>query len=535
MTCEYSESLNKINFTFHINLQLDKMIKNYLLALISCAVSFPIASYGFSGEISVASDSALEAATISNSSNPHSIEEAEEADSDELTNFSVLFEKLKSLELPVVNITTVDGEEPTCEIAETPEGCWGQGIKNANKVPSQMQIIVNGETIYDSGEYVKKESGLTVKVRGNTSAYRQKKAYKLKLQKKADLLNRDDKKYKDKDWVLLRTGSCLNTPVGFWMSEIVGQEWTPAHQYVNLCMNGEYRGIYILCEAVSVNSECRIDVDETDGYVIEADPYWWNEDISFPSTILYQAMQFTYKYPDSDDITEEWNEKIRENVHFNESSILNATFDEYYDCESFAKWLLAWDILGNSDFAGGNMYLVKKDDSAKTAMGPIWDFDHAFKTENDWAEIHKNYFYFHRMLKSDNPAFREAYFNLWQDRGEDFIDEIISRIDKFANSKLGSDYDESLILEQKYATTKEERHDANFGNLEYMAGYITDWFQRRKEWLIPTMQNEIEASGISGIEAPFPDADVSYDILGRLIDPETKGLQIRNGKKIIIR
>ena len=68
-----------------------------------------------------------------------------------------------------------------------------------------------------------------------------------------------------------------------------------------------------------------------------------------------------------------------------------------------------------------------------------------------------------------------------------------------------------------------------------MAGYITDWFQRRKEWLIPTMQNEIEASGISGIEAAFPDADVSYDILGRLIDPETKGLQIRNGKKIIIR
>ena len=146
--------------------------------------------------------------------------------------------------LPVVQIDTVDSEEPTADQVSPPAGCYGAGLKNATKVPARMRLHNAGTIVYDSGEYVKKESGLTIKLRGNTSAYGAKKPYKLKLQKKADLLstlnNRSDSKYQDKDWILLKDGTSLNTFVGMSVADIAGTSWTPEFAYVNVVINGEF-------------------------------------------------------------------------------------------------------------------------------------------------------------------------------------------------------------------------------------------------------------------------------------------------------
>ncbi|MDE7096838.1 MAG: CotH kinase family protein, partial [Muribaculaceae bacterium] len=336
------------------------------------------------------------------------------------------------MKIPLVVINTVDGEEPTCEVVTPPPGAWGSGIQNATKVPASMKIIVNGSTLYDSGEYVKKESGLTIKIRGNTSGKKAKKPYKLKLQKKADLLLRNDKKFEDKDWVLLRTGRSLINPIGFWVSELIGQEWTPSHQFVNVYMNGTYRGLYVLCEHISVNRKCRINVDEEDGYVVEADPYWWNEDLCFSSSLMTPELKFTYKYPDTEDLTDEWHQAISEDVLAHETKISDDTYDEAYDCESFAKWLLAWDLLCNDDTAGGNMYLVKKDTNSKICMGPIWDFDYALHWSDDWVGRHYKYFYFHLMFDSTNDRFRKTFYSLWQDHGWEVVKGVIDKINTFA-------------------------------------------------------------------------------------------------------
>ena len=74
-----------------------------------------------------------------------------------------------------MEITTVNNEEPVADQVSPPEGCYGAGLQNATKVPARMIISKNDETIYDSGEYEKKQSGLTIKLRGNTSAYSEKK------------------------------------------------------------------------------------------------------------------------------------------------------------------------------------------------------------------------------------------------------------------------------------------------------------------------------------------------------------------------
>ena len=201
-------------------------------------------------------------------------------------------------ELPILNIETVNHEEPTADYYKT------YTIINETKVPSSMQIINgNGETIYESGEYVKKESGLTIKLRGNSSAFTPKKPYKLKLQKKDDLLakviGRNDKKYKDKDWVLLKDGTSLKSFVGLTIADLAGTPWTPEFAYVNVVINGIYRGVYMLVEAIN-QSEKRIDVADS-GYIIEIDNYFWLEPFYFYTNSI---RAFTFKYPDEEDIEE---------------------------------------------------------------------------------------------------------------------------------------------------------------------------------------------------------------------------------------
>ena len=443
-----------------------------------------------------------------------------------------LLEAMADMKLPLLVINTVDGEEPTCDAAEPPEGAWGHSITNATKVPASMRIIVQGDTIFDSGEYVKKESGLTVKIRGNNSGRNPKKPYKLKLQKKEDLLFRGDKKRKDKDWVLLRNSSIVS-PMGFWTSELIGQEWTPAHQIVNVWMNGTYRGVYVLCEQITVNPDCRISIDEEEGYVVEADPYWWNEDICFPSTLTAPEMKFTYKYPDPEDITDEWHEAVIADVLANEARITDGTFDEVYDCESFAKWLVGWDILGNYDSAGGNMYIVRKDASSKIHMGPLWDFDQALVVDKSWIGLHDGLFYFHHMLQSSNDAFRRAFRQVWQEKGRMVVEALIDRINAFADSPEGADYQWARDIQKTLGIPADSTQPYG-GDLEFMRSYAIDFLLRRADWIDSHID---EVCGVEGIGVDFASGDVetAFDMLGRRISPDAPGLQVRNGRKVYVK
>lgn len=142
--------------------------------------------------------------------------------------------ELLKIGLPVLQIETIGHEEPTYEEADPPEGCLGAGIKNATKVPGRVTIETPDEGIvFDSGEYEPKGKGMTVKVRGNTSArFSQKKPYKIKLQKKDDTLCRGSSIFYDKNWLLLRADD-LNTVIGLKTSELLNMQWTPSYQFVN--------------------------------------------------------------------------------------------------------------------------------------------------------------------------------------------------------------------------------------------------------------------------------------------------------------
>jgi hypothetical protein len=332
---------------------------------------------------------------------------------------------LRSLSMPVVVINTIDNEEPTGEYVVAPEGCNGGSIRNATKVPGSLVIYKGDETLYDSGEYEEGVSGMKYNIRGNWSSWLPKKPFKIKLEKKADLLCRGNKKYNDRNWVLLKEEhTLLNLYAGTEINRLAGMPWTPAFQFVNVVINGDFRGLYALCESVRRNSDCRLDVNKDTGYIFEYDPYWWNEDFFVPSNY---SDNYTFKHPDVEDFTEESTTYISNAVLEMEQSLKDGTYPYYIDVLSYASWLIAHDILGTQDGLGSNIYMTKYDNTTSSLfqMANLWDFDTICMNEGTWASIHYRY-HFNDLLNSPNTLFKDTYINRYHELSPGILIEWIS-------------------------------------------------------------------------------------------------------------
>ena len=380
------------------------------------------------------------------------------------------------LGLPVVEVITVDGEEPYCEYVSAPSGSWGSSITDATKVPGSVTVSNPDGTIsYSSGDYEKGESGMTIKIRGNTSAYGDKKPYKIKLQKKGDLLGRDDKKFNDKNWVLLNDYS-LKQYMGFEISRLMDFEWTPTCEFINLFINGDYRGIYLLAEAVERNENCRVNVSE-EGFIVEHDAYWWNENGEYLPSIYSPQYNYTFKYPDYEDLSPEEIDIVSDILSEYEESIAKGDYNDYIDVNSFARWMLAHDIMGTSDGGGVNFYLTKYDATKDTPImaGPLWDFDSAEKRLNKWSAVHETE-RFKSLFNNINTSFYTEYLNVWEKYGAKIfcgIEEILSDMNDEEQWKA---YNESQIMDG-------ERWDCEPDHSSYFHDRMEAWYQQRKIWL----------------------------------------------------
>ena len=440
---------------------------------------------------------------------------------------------LSGIGLPVMTIETVNGETPTYRVApKRYEGAIGNSITDANKVPGSITITFKGDTVYQSGEYVEDISGMTIRVRGNTSPLvSDKKPFKIKLEKKADLLFRDnDSIYKDKNWILIRDESLKNM-VGFKLNELLGMEWTPAFKYVNVIFNGKYQGLYMLLESVRRNETARINVDKT-GYIFEFDPYWWNEDLFVKSGLTYLdwlPMHYTFKYPKAEEMTPAELDYFTKMIDTVEESLYDGTYPKYIDVESFARWMLGHDILGNSDGAGSNIYLSKYDntDNSKVRMSTLWDLEGSMRRSEAWDEIHTlGVFYFHYLFDNKNDEFEETYEKIWENEGEAIFKGIESFIHEFETSDQISALGESILIDN-------DRWDTENESVEECVELFKDWFTNRMPWLVKNIGPV--KSAIRGVTNQQETRENDYyNLTGQKVQTPRKGIYIVKGKKVIL-
>lgn len=408
---------------------------------------------------------------------------------------------IKTVAFPRIDITTQNYVFPTCDYVSHPIGCWGEGTTNKEYVQCILNLYnSNNELIYQSDKNLSNAeayTGAKIKVRGNTSAYTEKKPYKIKLNKKCDLLssflpNRTDKNYEDKEWLLLKGGTTLNQVAGCSVSTTLQMDYTSAYLYVELYINGDYRGLYILCESVKQGNgvgdkQARCAVSDS-GYVVEMDAYWWNEDLYFSTPFTKgKPPQYTFKYPDSDDINAESPEYlyIQEYITNFEKALSenDDSYLEYIDEATFVKWLLAHDILGSYDAGGSNIYMTKFDntDQSVLKMGPLWDFDSiTMNGVNNYSMIRRASHFYYPLLVNKS-GFLSKYAELFNE----VKNQIISDFTKNAEMIDLEAYNALLVQEQL-------RWKSGTTTFEAQRQKLITWFEQHLAWMNGEI-NEINA------------------------------------------
>ncbi len=433
--------------------------------------------------------------------------------------------------LPLIVVETIGGEEPSCDYVYAPPGSMGASITNVTKVPGRVQMIVDGAVVFDSGDYVKDESGMTIRMRGNWSAFMDKHPFKIKLEKKGDMLRRGDQRFADKNWVLLCDYPFSLCPmVGNKLAELCRAEWQPQGQYVNLVINDDYRGMYYLVETVRRNKDCRMDVDKNTGYITELDPYWWNEPLHFTTLLTTDSpsVRYTLKYPDPEDITEAQLNWIREKTDHMEHSLLDGTYPGTIDVESWVRWILAHDILGTKDAEGSNLYLTLYDNAENTKfkLGPLWDFDTIFMTPGEWSRLHGKML-FPWYWGDANGLFTHTYYAVFDQVKDWIFDEMISWLKAYGVSSEARAIDRSILYDGM-------RWDDGYISVGQRVNEAIQWFQDRKQWM--TEQCELERNAIRPIVRPLPSSGKTYDLSGRQVArPHTKGIYLQQGRKVVVK
>lgn len=375
--------------------------------------------------------------------------------------------------LPILKIDTKDNQMPEYTIATPPKGYQLVSITNNEYVPGNLELD------YKNGKKV--SSQMNIRIRGNASAAvdNEKKPFKIELEQKIDLLARNHDSIKSKDWVLLSAGTNLNNLLGKYIAENSGLYWQPDFEYVNLMINGDWYGTYLLIEAIE-NNRSKINV-ENNGFIIENDAYWWNGiEHWFKTNNQHGMFCYTFQFPKNKNLNQEFVKRVKfamneieELIYTNHDSLKNKM-----DLHSFTAWILTHDILGTWDAGGSNMFLYIKDmsqtDINKLTAGPVWDLDSIMSTNNTWSNIHTSSVYYYDVL-FNNDYFIQMYKESWFDMQPTLYDDTMNYLKSFY-TLYGDEIQKSWDLDA-------ERWERKIPTIEEQLQSIDSWMSNRIKWI----------------------------------------------------
>ena len=224
---------------------------------------------------------------------------------------------------------------------------------------------------------------MQIRGRGNTTWGCAKKPFAIKFDEKTKICGMP----KNKRWVLIANyldHSHLKNEMAFYLSRQLGLDYTVRGKFVNLVLNGNYVGLYWLGEQIKVNSN-RVDIDEDNDYLIEMDTYF-DETWKFKS----QIKKFPVQVKNDDTMNDAKLENLKEKINAiegilyssyfpytdNTKTVYDDTFKNSVDIDSFAKFYLVNEIMGNVDLKlPRSAYFTFENTQGLLKAGPVWDFD----------------------------------------------------------------------------------------------------------------------------------------------------------------
>ena len=243
--------------------------------------------------------------------------------------------------------------------------------------------------------------------------------------------------------------SLIYNHVGYELSRKIGK-YASRGEFVEVQVNGEYLGVYYLCEKLKRDSN-RMDIKSlnssstnlTGGYILKIDKadagsehdgkplsYFLNNldddarytaansfrsnfdifknPLTFPPYLApyhpqqYLETYFWYEYPKAEDITPDQKSFIADYINQFEQALISdipsgqsKAYTNFIQLDSFVDYFLITELCRNVDAYRLSTYLVK-DRDGKLGMGPVWDMNIGFDEGgripmNDWVANYNAY------------------------------------------------------------------------------------------------------------------------------------------------
>lgn len=282
----------------------------------------------------------------------------------------------------------------------------GEEIPDDPKITADMGIIFNGTGARNrlSDPFNHYDGKIGIEIRGQSSQMFPMKSYSIELRNASgDDVERPLFGFpKESDWVLYAPytdKTLMRNVLAYQMSRDLGH-WAARCIYVEVILNGEYRGVYVFMERIKRDAG-RVNIpklsashsagDEvTGGYIFSLDkePNGWFSKFQPNGASQEGYRQFSYVEPKPDDITGPQKAYLESYVDSFEAALAGPQFQDpatgvrrYADLSTFIDYFIVNEVSRNVDGYRLSTYLHKSRNSIDRhiKMGPVWDYDLAFR------------------------------------------------------------------------------------------------------------------------------------------------------------
>lgn len=308
------------------------------------------------------------------------------------------------LNIPIIEIYTQDNQQPQNK----------EDYVNCSFTISNCEDETHNFSVPMTKNY-EDEGCVGIRLRGNSTKKARKRPYRIKFDEKQSLFGLKS----NKSWVLLAEfydQSYIRNYTAFTLADNFDNlDFTPTPHHVALMMNGEFKGLYLLCEQMdekkgraNVDDDFNISTDKEFPFLVEMDLNAHMEGTTGVDNFYVESVDnhIELKFPKADerDATSS-QDPVFDYIY----EYINAVFtimktgkdmavsfrdelvglDDLVNINSIADYYLINEIMLNVDSAVKSIYMHKTKDGLMQ-FGPIWDFDLSLSTKLD-APFDKSY------------------------------------------------------------------------------------------------------------------------------------------------
>lgn len=327
--------------------------------------------------------------------------------------------------------------------------------------PHSLATIVDPTNAANNLTNVTLES---VKSRGNFTWNLAKKPYQIKFDASTPVLGMPTAK----TWILLANhadASLLRNKTAYDLAVEFGLAASPDTRFVDLTINGEYLGNYLLSEKVEVKKN-RLELSDPGGLLLELDnAYGGAEDFHFTTSrsstvfVLKDAVAdvsepleapLAQSYTDTQAYLEEFETRLYA------ADPDWAAISSMIDVESFIKYHFVFELSANPEITQSSVFFWRNGSNDVLHAGPVWDFDSAFAsytTESLGGHAAQDYVKNAQFLRNGgNGWFSELFRN----------EEFAALVAKFYDEELQAKVDAVLAKMDANAAAISSSAEANF-------------------------------------------------------------------------